>query len=70
MEPKKLNIDCLNILNNILQLLEDRKYLYLGTNYEKIKKDLAACWTNRPHIWLFIEVYFIGLPPDENKCMN
>ena len=39
MEQKKVNIDCLNILNNILQLLEDRKYLYLGTNYEKIKKD-------------------------------
>jgi DNA-directed RNA polymerase subunit H (RpoH/RPB5) len=42
MDSKNINIDCLNILNNILQLLENKKYLYLGTNYEKIKNDIKT----------------------------
>lgn len=33
------NIDCLYILYNILQMIDDRNYVYLGTNYEKIKLD-------------------------------
>lgn len=39
MDKKYSNIDYLYILYNILQLLEDRNFLYLGTNYEKIKND-------------------------------
>jgi DNA-directed RNA polymerase subunit H (RpoH/RPB5) len=39
MDKKYSNVDYLYILYNILQILEDRGYLYLGTNYEKIKND-------------------------------
>src|SRR6266702_4410444 len=34
-----INIDYLYIINNIIQMIEDRKYIYLCTNYENIKSD-------------------------------
>lgn len=34
------NIDYLYIIYNIIQMFEDREYIYLGNNYEKIKKDI------------------------------
>lgn len=33
------NINYLIIINNILDFLEDRKYIYIGTDYNKIKND-------------------------------
>lgn len=40
------NIYFLKIINNIIEMFEDRKYLYLGTNYEKIKSDIREIDNN------------------------
>lgn len=40
------NIDYLCIIYNIIQMFEDRKYIYLGNNYEKIKKDIKKIENN------------------------
>lgn len=34
---ESINYICLVVLNNITQMMEDRGYIYLNTNYEKIK---------------------------------
>lgn len=50
MNSKNININYLIILNNILQLLENKNFLYLGTNYEKIKNDKKIIDNNNINI--------------------